>query len=378
MSICPVVDFGLMRNVLTAVNCNTSSFARLGYESLTMSGSPFQNALTLLLTVYVAVTGYRLLFARGGVRMSDGPGIALKIGAILALVTSWSMFQTLVFDVAARAPLEIARSVSAPLRGDGSLAADPVRGLQTAYDQLSTAAAAFAKAKPSDTDLDAGAGATAAHALSLAANTLFVASIGLICVITVAIGVLTATGPLFIALFLFLETRGFFVGWVQALAGAAFALLSAWTLSILMLHAISPWLSGLSAQGSDLPDSQMAITTAVIVFVFAASQAGLLFAAIAIARGFQLHGALPGATAAAAANMRERDSAAAPIDLISRPARLAELMQQRDAPAQWISRAGATAAAARSQVPTIATTAAGPAADFYRRPAVDRSARGLA
>ena len=143
MSVCATTtDLGVVRDVLTAVNCNTKSFARLGYESLTAAGSPFQAALTVALTIYVAVIGYRLLFGNGA-RLADGPTIALKIGAVLALVTSWSLFQTLVFDVAERAPLEIASIISAPMRGS-AMASDPVAGLQAAYDQLSETATAFA------------------------------------------------------------------------------------------------------------------------------------------------------------------------------------------------------------------------------------------
>ena len=40
-------------------------------------------------------------------------------------MTSWSLFQTLVFDVAERAPVEIASVISAPMRAH-SLAADPI------------------------------------------------------------------------------------------------------------------------------------------------------------------------------------------------------------------------------------------------------------
>ena len=43
-----------------------------GYESLTAAGSPFQAALTVALTIYVALIGYRLLFGNGA-RLSDGP-----------------------------------------------------------------------------------------------------------------------------------------------------------------------------------------------------------------------------------------------------------------------------------------------------------------
>ncbi|MCX7281296.1 MAG: hypothetical protein NTX21_07040 [Alphaproteobacteria bacterium] len=39
MSACATTtDLGVVRDVLTAVNCNTKSFARLGYESLTAAG----------------------------------------------------------------------------------------------------------------------------------------------------------------------------------------------------------------------------------------------------------------------------------------------------------------------------------------------------
>ena len=198
MSVCATTtDLGVVRDVLTAVNCNTKSFARLGYESLTAAGSPFQAALTVALTIYVAVIGYRLLFGNGA-RLADGPTIALKIGAVLALVTSWSLFQTLVFDVAERAPLEIASIISAPMRGS-AMASDPVAGLQAAYDQLSETATAFAHPPKSVPDKAQADYAAASQALTLASNALFVASAGLIAVITIAIGFLTATGPLFIA-----------------------------------------------------------------------------------------------------------------------------------------------------------------------------------
>src|SRR3954468_17974267 len=128
-----LVNDGVIRGVLGAVDCQTRAFAEAGYSSLTSTSSNFQVALTALLTIYVALVGFRMLFAQGGVRLSDAPGIALKIGAILALVTSWSTFQTLVFDIAAKAPSEIAGLVAAPLQDStGGLAADPLGGLQAA------------------------------------------------------------------------------------------------------------------------------------------------------------------------------------------------------------------------------------------------------
>ena len=143
-----MVDDGVIRGILATVECQTRTYAQGGYLALTQgSDGVFQTALTSLLTIYVAVLGYRMLFAQGDTRLSDAPGIGLKIGIVLALVTSWSTFQTLVFNVADRAPVEIAALVSAPLTADGrsALAASPIDGLQAVYDELSNTAVAFGR-----------------------------------------------------------------------------------------------------------------------------------------------------------------------------------------------------------------------------------------
>jgi type IV secretion system protein VirB6 len=108
--------------------------------------------------------------------------------------------------------------------------------------------------------------ATASEAMSMAANGLFIASAGLIAVVTIAIGLLTATGPLFIATFLFFETRGLFVGWVRALAASAFGLMSGWSLTVLMLHAVNPWMDALSDVGATVHDERAHATAAGMLY----------------------------------------------------------------------------------------------------------------
>ena len=217
-------------------------------------------------------------------------------------MTSWSLFQTLVFDLAQRAPMEIA--AGGDLRrpcARAAMASDPVAGLQAAYDQLSETANAFAHPPKSVPDKAQADYAEASQMLAIASNMLFVASAGLIAVITIAIGLLTATGPVFIALFLFFETRGFFVGWVRALGACAFGLISAWSLTVLMLHAVQPWMDSLSDIGANgIADARAGITTAIIVLVFCAAQFALLLAGIVIARGFRLPAATRAATPAPA------------------------------------------------------------------------------
>ena len=288
---CPAnIGDGLIRGVLSSVDCQTRDFAESGYAALTGAGSPFQAALTAMLTIYIAVVGYRMLFAAGGARLSDAGGIALKVGVILALVTSWSTFETLVFDVAAKAPVDTAALLGEPLRGQGStLAGDPVGGLQVAYDQLSLSARAFgAQAGPVAKSYTSSA-AAAAEALSGAAGALFITSAGLIAMAMIVVAVLSAVGPIFIVLFLFQETRGLFVGWLRALIAAALALFGAWMLTVMMLAVLEPWLIALAQQRRDLAlDETTALSASGVVFVFAISQIGLLVSLCAVAMSLRL------------------------------------------------------------------------------------------
>ena len=284
-----LVDEGVIRGVLAAVDCATRNYALLGYSALTAGSGLFQTALTALLTIYVAVVGYRMLFAQGNVRLSEAPVMALKIGAILALVTNWSNFQTLVFDLANRAPKEIAAIVSAPLQDQrASLAAAPVDGLQFIYDELGRTAEALGKKAGPSARTYSSAEAGAAQAITTAAIILFVMSAGVISASTIAIGVLTAVGPVFIALYLVRAARGLFVGWLRALIAAALTPMVGWLLIVLMLAVVQPWLEAIELQQPDQIDPQTAMGLASLIFVFALGQTALVLGACVMAFGFRL------------------------------------------------------------------------------------------
>lgn len=358
-------DMGVVRNMLAAVDCNTRHFAMLGYQSLTASPM-FQTALTVCLTLYVALIGYRLLFAPDGMRLSEGPGMALRIGAILALVSGWGLFQTLVFDIADRAPLEIAGLISAPTQDNSPLAADPVEGMQSAYDQLSTAASSFGKTAGTTARSDTSQNGEAAELLAIAAGVVFFCCAGLLAVTLIAIGVLTAAGPVFVTLLLFFETRGFFIGWVRALAAAAFALLSTWTSIVLMLHVTEPWLLELAEQReAGSIEGQTAMTAASIVFVFAACQLGMIVAGFVVASGFS-----PAArrrTHGTARSSVRQSGEPLVLAAISRPAWLAEQLQ-RPAAAVSPARTAAFATLEHSAPAEIFVAPETFGRNHYRRP----------
>lgn len=379
-----IMDDGVIRGVLATVDCHTKAYAQGGY--LALAGSPvFQTAVTALLTIYVALIGYRMLFAQGTARISDAPIIALKIGAILALVTSWSTFQSLVFDVADRAPVEIAALVAEPFQeADGSsLAARPVDGLQAAYDEFSQTGAAYGKIAGPDAKGYSSPQAAAAETTAAASGVIFVVGAGVISAATLAIGVLTAIGPVFITLALIPATRGLFVGWVRALAAAALVPLVAWLLIVLMLAVLDPWIATLAEQRvAQRLNPQTAMSAAALVFVFAAGQAALVIGACVMAMGFRLpslggergsRGSEPARPAQAPAG----PAVAAP----SRAEQLALHLQRDQAQAAARGRAAQAAVAAASAPGRHVSVTVGEArrlGEAYRRPAFTARRAGAA
>ena len=291
---CPGPDAytGLIRALLGAVDCNVRAYSQAGYQALTAPNSLFPTALSILLVIYVAIIGYRMMFGLGGLRIGELPVIGLRIGLILAVGLGWSTFQTLVFNLAMDAPLQVAQVVGGPAARSGSaLAADPLGGLQTAYDQLVANAEAFGRAAGANAQVLTGGPARASEGLWRASTALFLTTAGLLVLAQVSVGVLTAIGPIFIALFLFDATRGLFVGWVRALAGAALAPLVCWVGVELQLIVLEPWLVRLAQQrASGALDIDTAYAASAVVLAFAAAQVALLSAGTAIAGGFRLGG----------------------------------------------------------------------------------------
>jgi type IV secretion system protein VirB6 len=315
MSACPTTPFdvGIVRDILGSVDCNVQMYSAAGYHALAGPGSPLPAAMTALLTIYVALLGYRMLFAVEGVRLAQAPLIALKIGVILALTLNWSVFQTLVFNLGAQAPLEIGRVISRPMAAGGpSLAADPVQGIQTAYDELNADAAELAKkagqgaaaqgTQAGPAALPSGAEAATASDLRRAAGALLASTAGVLGMAFIATGVLTAIGPVFIALLLFEATGGFFVGWVRALVAAVLIPMVCWVTASVLLVVLAPRIEVLAQQrAAHAINLDAAAAASAIVLIFAAAQAALIVAGLLIAGGFRLArraAAAPAATAA--------------------------------------------------------------------------------
>jgi type IV secretion system protein VirB6 len=194
---------------------------------------------------------------------------------------------------------------------------------------------------------------------------------GVIAAATLSIGVLTAVGPIFIAMFLIPATRGLFSGWVRALGAAALVLLLGWLGIVLLLSVLEPWLIALAReQQSGQLQTQTATSAAALVAVFSVGQVGLLIAACVMAFGFRLRSAVPGVGRRLAPTAAPEPATMAPEP--SRAQRLAFDLQRdpaySEARARPMQLAAATASASRQ---TVEVKHAPRLGDEYRRPAVE-------
>lgn len=95
------------------MDCQARTIGEQGYLALSVPGSTGSLFLTSVLTLFVALIGYRMLFGEvPGVR--GGVLALVKIGLVLALASNWQAYRTLLYDVTLYAPAELASAVGAP------------------------------------------------------------------------------------------------------------------------------------------------------------------------------------------------------------------------------------------------------------------------
>lgn len=322
----PQPDDGMIQGLLGSVDCNVRAMSEAGYGALAQANSPMAALLTGLLTLYIGVIGYRLMIGRTPLRVGDLTISAIKIGAVLALATSWPTYQQLVFDTLFRGPEQLAGGMLDAVQPTGSLLrGDVFSGLQAAYDELQASAAYFTQHALGTSSPLQGGNAGAALALNASAMLMLLTSLGAVLAAKIVLGLLLGLGPLFVAMLLFDATRGVFEGWLRAALAFALAPLMAILGLVVQLTLVEPDLVRLADMRSQgLVDLAPANSIFLLTLISTGVSLALAIAVAVIATSLRLpRFGTRGASREGGVD-RSRDTAAATLDARAFPQALVE------------------------------------------------------
>ncbi|HEX9932252.1 MAG TPA: type IV secretion system protein [Allosphingosinicella sp.] len=306
----PETEF--LRRVLWMVDCQAQSIGAGGWAALAQPGSAVSIALAGVLTIFIALFGYRMLYGEVP-NTRDVVLTAVKIGAVLALATSWPAFRTLVYDVSLRGPAELAGSIGRPAGLPGSDGGITAR-LQ-GVDNMLAELLVIGTGRPPDTDLIVGPTqaltpaqqqqemariqqlqqrprwdpAQDAKMLGQARTLYLTGAIGAYASVRLIAGLLLALGPFFALFLLFEATRGLFEGWVRGLAGAAFGAVATSIVLGVQLSMMEPWMASVIAtRRAMISTPNVPIELLVMTLVFGVVLIAVLVAAAKVAYGFRI------------------------------------------------------------------------------------------
>jgi type IV secretion system protein VirB6 len=329
----PGPDYPLVYSLLGSVDCNVQALVHTGYSAIFQPGGAIGGLLTALLTIYVAVMGYRLLLGQSQLRVSDFALNAVKLGVVIALSTQWETYQTVVYDLLFRGPQQLAGLIAGAVDPDSTLMhGDVFTGLQTAFDDLSNFGAGYASHSPPSASPMLGGAGFGALLLTSSASILLLSTLGVLLVAKIVLGLLLAVGPLFIALLLFESTRGVFEGWLRASLAFAFAPLAVTVLLGIALTMLEPSLTQMQdLQKEHIYTLAPAYSVMTLILVFAGVSLGALAAGGVIALGFHLPKALrPADAAIASAAARSSEPVVLSQSRAARVAAAATALDRRD------------------------------------------------
>lgn len=248
---------GFVSSTATWLDCQAQAIGSGAWQALALPGSTLTIVLTGFVTLLVALVGYNLLLGQS-LTVRGATLSFVKIGAVLALATSWPAYRTLVYDIVVDGPAQLVSEIgpSAGIVGaDGTM----LQRLDLADRML----AQLAILGPGNVIRSPDAGIAPppfigfdAFAIGGARILFLLTAVAGLGAVRIVMGLLLALGPFFIAFLLFDSTRSLFEGWLRVLAGTAFATFGVAMALGLQLAMIEPWLSNILARrvsGEALP-----------------------------------------------------------------------------------------------------------------------------
>jgi type IV secretion system protein VirB6 len=222
---------------LRAVDCAAAEMAQGAFGRLFGAQGALTPALTILLTLFIAVFALGLITGRMRISLSSLTPRMFTLVAVVTFATSWLAFQAVFYNLAVGAPDEIARALMG------------TRGSATSVfaDKIDIVLGALVEASAGNAMADATSVFSPPGLMWLGGTLLLLGTVGVLATSKIALAVLMALGPVFIVLALFDGTRGLFVGWLKGLVMLAIAPLFAVLGGSLMLELAVPVIAALTS-----------------------------------------------------------------------------------------------------------------------------------
>ncbi|MDI6623266.1 MAG: type IV secretion system protein [Brevundimonas sp.] len=250
---CPALTTGeaFLSTLLRHIDCQAQTIGSTGYQALADPGSPLAAVLTGLLTLFVALFGFRMLFGQAP-SVRDMVMAAVKIGVVLTLATSWGAYRTVVYDVIVDGPSHLSAAIGRPaaLPGAGGDLIDRLQAADGAIIRLTNLGTGredgISRPPPGRTDPNQPPERTPLPDNPVLgwARVLFLSGVvAAVATVRVTAGVLLALAPLMAGLLLFDIGRSLFAGWARTLV---FTLLASIAVTLMLgveLALLEPWLT---------------------------------------------------------------------------------------------------------------------------------------
>lgn len=212
---CPTVadDAGFAERMAGYVECRSAQIDLAPFQGGMWHGLPAA-LVTVLMVLYVATIGYRLVLSRR-LDVADLVYAAARLGVVIALATTLSAFSALFYNVATQGPTELAAMALAPT---GLQSVSPTQASHDVAADLAILAPTAPQASAGGDPAVVRAATPNGPSADIGGAVLVLSCAGFGLAARLALAVVLASGPLFIATALFDLSTGLFIGWLRALA----------------------------------------------------------------------------------------------------------------------------------------------------------------
>lgn len=283
MTGCPALPIDADASItatLASLDCQVNGVVADGYSHLFGAGGALGLALSVGLTIYLAILAMGLLTGHTRLTLGALAPKVLTLGFVLTFATAWPAYQAVVYGLLTGGPDQVASAFLGARSGATAAFAGRLDVLFDAVLEIGRSLAAMPKAPNL---------ALAGNLVWASAIVLLLATLGLLVIARIVLAVLLALGPVFIVFSLFDGTRGLFEGWLRT--AVAFAI--APTLVVLggsgLLAAIGPLIS---AVADDPIAAVSALRPIVSLFLACLIYAGLVLTlagtALTLTRGWRI------------------------------------------------------------------------------------------